>query len=553
MSPDTRYISEEPSDLRHCHFMPTEHTARNSRIPSLRSIYVMLCIFVLLLPVCGALFFRIYENALIRQTERELIAQAAVIATKYRTALKRSVPDTQHYGLPLPKDYSRHVIDGFYTPVYPQLDLNRHRPLPQRPTPEETPQYADPYASVAGNTMTPLLQDVQRTLLSGLMVLDHRGIIVAGSGIGLSLAHAEEIQAALRGEYTSVLRHRDIGNEPDGLARFARSVGLRVFAAYPVIHNRHVWGVVYLSHTPPNILKQLDAHRDALLFIGIGILAITGLAIGYIAYTVIRPIRQLTRQLRAATEAGDIQAITPLEHPGCRELDALSRQLGTLAGMLHERTEYIRIFASHVSHEFDAPLTEIRGAADTLVEHLDDAPPEQKRRLLHTITQDTQRLQSLTTRLQELAEADNLIPASGAICYIMPILMRLQDRYQAEGMEVAIEGDCHCDAMIKADHFESIIDKLLENARQHSATKVQLMLTLDEQTLTIRIRDNGEGINKAEREKIFRPFFTTRREKGGTGLGLGIVRALVIAYGGTITVEPVKEGASFVLVLPANQ
>lgn len=518
----------------------------------LRTIFLLVCLLVLLLPLGGLFFFRIYENELVRQTELELIAQASVLATGYERMLARSVPDENTYGLPLPADYQREVIDGYYTPVYPRIDLAKNPLLPKRPDPQDTALPADPYAAVAGMTITPLLRDVQRTMLSGLLVLDYQGIIVAGqAGVGESLAQTQEVQAALQGQYSSAIRERDTISEPPAIASLSRGTGIRVFAAYPVLHNNRVWGVVYLSRTPQNILKHLHAEKDKVLLAGITVLAITLFIVGFISTTVTRPIHRLIDKTRRVTE-GDMNAMTPLRHPGTKEVEMLSQSFSRMASALHERTEYIREFATHVSHEFKTPITGIQGATELLVEHLDDMEPTRKRRFLNNIMQDTDRLKRLTTRLLELAQADNLTP-SGETCYVMPVLMRLQDKYQAEKLTVTIEGEGHCDVLIPGDHFESIMANLLDNAHQHGAKNIRIDLELDEPQLTIRVADNGEGISEANREKVFQPFFTTRREQGGTGLGLGIVRSLVMAYGGTITAEPAEQGAVFVLTLPAAQ
>lgn len=514
----------------------------------LRTIFLVVGVLIMLLPLAGLFFFRIYENELVRQTELELISQGAVLAASYQHQLERIVPDAERYGLPLPLDYQRHMVDDYYTPVYPQIDLAQNPILPMRPDPEDTLKPADPYAAVAGTTFSELLADTQRTTLSGLLTLDYNGIIVAGQRIGDSLIHTEEVQAALQGRYKSVIRERDTTNEAPAIASLSRGTGIRVFAAYPVIYNNHVWGVIYLSRTPQNILKHLYDERDKVIVAGLTVLAITLFITFFISYTITRPIHRLIARTRRVAE-GDIEAMQPLENPGTIEVELLSRSFSKMATTLHERSEYIREFTTHISHEFKTPLTGIQGATELLVEHLDDMEPVRKRGFLNNIMQDTDRLKRLVTRLLELAQADNLTP-SGETSYVMPILTRLQEKYQQEKLTVTIEGEGHCDALIPSDSLESIMTNLLDNAKQHGAERTTIELALDETELTLRVTDDGEGISPANREKIFTPFFTTRREEGGTGLGLGIVRSLIEAHNGSITTEPAKKGAVFIITLP---
>ncbi len=69
----------------------------------------------------------------------------------------------------------------------------------------------------------------------------------------------------------------------------------------------------------------------------------------------------------------------------------------------------------------------------------------------------------------------------------------------------------------------------------------------------MKVRDDGTGVSAANRERIFQPFFTTRRESGGTGLGLGIVVALLKAHHGTIRLDHTAAGAGFTIELPVGQ
>lgn len=63
--------------------------------------------------------------------------------------------------------------------------------------------------------------------------------------------------------------------------------------------------------------------------------------------------------------------------------------------------------------------------------------------------------------------------------------------------------------------------------------------------------DDGAGISPSNRAHIFEPFFTTRRESGGTGMGLGIVLALLKAHDGTIRLVDFEGGTRFEIILPA--
>ncbi|HLN84909.1 MAG TPA: HAMP domain-containing sensor histidine kinase, partial [Candidatus Limnocylindrales bacterium] len=94
-----------------------------------------------------------------------------------------------------------------------------------------------------------------------------------------------------------------------------------------------------------------------------------------------------------------------------------------------------------------------------------------------------------------------------------------------------------------------VFTNLLDNSRQNGADHVEFVVEKAGGHVSVLVADNGAGISQANAGKIFTPFFTTHRDEGGTGLGLGIVRSLLNAYGGDISLEPSSAGTAFRLTL----
>ena len=92
---------------------------------------------------------------------------------------------------------------------------------------------------------------------------------------------------------------------------------------------------------------------------------------------------------------------------------------------------------------------------------------------------------------------------------------------------------------------------MTDNAVRHNAKNVRLDAVDEAATVKVTVSNDGDPISEANREKIFDAFFTTRRDTGGTGMGLAIVQAVMKSHGGSIRLLPSDNGAAFELQFPA--
>jgi len=101
-----------------------------------------------------------------------------------------------------------------------------------------------------------------------------------------------------------------------------------------------------------------------------------------------------------------------------------------------------------------------------------------------------------------------------------------------------------------------VVRNLLENAHRHAAGAVTLQLSAANSMVELAVCDHGPGVPAAYRERIFEPFFRlpgASERDGGVGLGLALVRAIVLRHGGTVLCEPrAQGGACFRVRLPQN-
>lgn len=525
------------------------------RLFRLRSILLLVMLTVLALPLGGVYFFRIYENELVQETERELIAQAAVLSASVRQLVRNLPNDKATYGVLLA---TRPTPVYPYEPIVPTLNLID--PIqPPRPDAQFPPVPADDLARKVGTLMQPVMHDTQHVMLSGLRLLDVNGVVIAGrEEVGLSLASVPEVQQALQGHYASTVRKRISDEPPPPLYSMSRGTYIRVFVAFPIIETVHLTnrppldqhylqGVIYLSRTPNNILRHLFAVKGTVAVL-VSLLLLVVLLVMWVSAGIARPIRELIRQTERVKQ-GEQKQLEPLKNPVTYEIAQLSASFAAMSQALSERGDYIQRFASHVSHEFKTPLTSMQGALELLQDHADTMPADDRQRFINNLLADTQRLKQLVNRLLELARADALEP-SRKHCVLANVIASLYNRFQERGLTVHGENLPDTPLAIAPDVLEMVLSNLMENSLQHGASDLVCSVQRQGSVLTVNLQDNGSGISAANRNKVFTPFFTTRRNAGGTGLGLQISQSLLKAYNAGISLAECPQGALFVLTLP---
>jgi len=528
--------------------------------PRLRTVLLAVNLMILLLPVGGIAALRLYENELLRRTEAQLIVQGAILREAYRQELlgRAGGEDANSVDLSITTRSDSDSSEAPLTPIGPRLDVARDRVRPQAEDARPAENGPDLVAAAAGRRLAPIVERAARTTLAGIRIVDDRGVVVATSRseLGRSLAHREEVVRALEGETVSLLRER-VSNEPvPPLRSLSRGQRYRVFVALPVVERERVLGAVVLSRTPLDIAKALYLSRRPIAIGAAVLLAVVFLVTMLTSFTISRPVRELIHQAEAVSR-GEKGAVTPLRSPGTHELARLSEALGEMAATLENRASYIRTFASHVSHEFKTPLTTIRGTVELLEDHLDEMSVEERRRFLKNLREASDHLERLVSRLLDQARADVAEPGDELTDAAMALDETVSIQRES-GLSVTVDRDTEIGHVRMApETFREILGNLMENARLHGGDDVRVCLSprIDRSpglaTLVMTVADDGPGISEANAPRIFTPFFTTARARGGSGLGLSIVRSLLEAHGGTIELEPGSPGAVFTLRLPS--
>ena len=518
--------------------------------PSLSLVVFLVLTSVLALPLFSLYFLKVYQNQLIQQTEAELIAQSAVLAATFRREVETAIPESVALGARAPPAASQPTLEVFQ-PIWPQLELVSESVLPPRPEARPATEPADPAFAALGARMLPDLIATQHVTLAGFRLLDPNGVVVAGRDeVGQSLAHIEEVAAALQGQYRAALRIRVPDKPPPPIYSISRGVGVHVFSAMPVIVDNHVAGVIYTSRTPNNIFDHLYQERAKFILAGLTVI-VAAIVIGLVfSRTITRPMREL---IDRATRIGrgDRNAFQPLQHYGTREFARLSQSFLDMARQLSQRSDTIATFSAHLTHELKSPLTSIKGAAELLLDSLqsqsDHLTPVEQKTFLSNILADTQRLEAMSLRLRELARAETA--PQNERSELTQVVGGLKSLFPARHIDAS--GNLDRAIGMSGEKALIVLSHLADNAIRHNATTMRLQARGDQTTIIMTVANDGDPISEPNREKIFDAFFTTRRDAGGTGMGLAIARAVMTSHGGSIRLLPSDRGVAFELLFPA--
>ncbi|MBT2384767.1 ATP-binding protein [Streptomyces sp. ISL-11] len=215
-----------------------------------------------------------------------------------------------------------------------------------------------------------------------------------------------------------------------------------------------------------------------------------------------------------------------------------------------------------VAHELRSPLTSVKGFTATLLAKWERFTDDQKRLMLETVDADADRVTRLIAELLDISRIDSgrleirRQPVDVVAAVHRHVQAHMAAGQSAERFRVRVAGPLP-QLWADPDKVDQVLGNLLENAVRHGAGKVTievspaLMKSRTEGT-AVTVSDEGPGIPEESMSRVFTRFWRGSK-RGGTGLGLYIVKGIVEAHGGTITVErAARGGAQFRFTLPVG-
>jgi signal transduction histidine kinase len=272
--------------------------------------------------------------------------------------------------------------------------------------------------------------------------------------------------------------------------------------------------------------------------------ALMGIAILIIVAVLVRNITKPLRKLAVAADSlGRGQSLPPLEVSGPDEIRRVTIAFNTmgerLTRFLADRT---RMLAA-ISHDLRTPIT----AARVRAEFIDDDETRQG------IVSALEEMKTMTEATLSFAR-DEAVEEPSRMVDLCALIESITDDQADLGRPVTFEASGPLPFRCRPASMKRAITNLVENAVRYGGF-AQVRVSKGADNVTVVVEDNGPGIPEDKLSEVFAPFVrleTSRsRETGGVGLGLAIVRSVVLAHGGTITLSNRSEGGlRAVIVLP---
>ena len=297
-----------------------------------------------------------------------------------------------------------------------------------------------------------------------------------------------------------------------------------------------------------------------MLLIACPLLIAVALLVGYsITRRALLPVDEICRTADEIGSGMDLSRRIP-EERARGEMRQLTDTFNHMFARLEESFAKERQFTSDASHELRTPIAVIRSQAEYAL--MEDVTKEERKEGLEIILKQSEQMSSLVSRLLTLARADSgkqalrrepvdlsLVAASAA--------EKIQEK--AAGRKIRVQCSICPGLTVRGDagSLDQVFVNLLENAAQYGNEGGQICLTVEQdgRTAVCRVEDDGIGIAPEHLDKIWNRFYRVDEvrgsENGNSGLGLSLVKWIVEAHQGTVSVESEPgRGSRFTVRLP---
>ena len=279
---------------------------------------------------------------------------------------------------------------------------------------------------------------------------------------------------------------------------------------------------------------------------------------GYIlAWRALRPVRDLITTIKRI-EAGDVGARVPTRAGG-DEFDELARLFNGMLGRVETLIAGMKNALDNVAHDLRTPLTRLRAGAEEALSSQADLPAS--REALADCVEESDRVVGMIETLMDISEAETgIMKLKLEPVDLAAIVEEARELYhysaEDKGIELALEINGAVRVNADKNRMRQVVSNLLDNAIKYTPQggNIRLAVASEAGRASVRVYDSGPGIPAPEAAKVWDRLYRgdASRSQRGLGLGLSLVKAVVTAHGGFVSIESSPSGgALFVFSLPS--
>ena len=354
-------------------------------------------------------------------------------------------------------------------------------------------------------------------------------------------------------EITHRMNKRCYENNCDCVVRFIDN-------DFPVSFGGKTVGTATISYYGPYFLSEndfdfLSALNIILLSVGVSCLILSAAVGVYMSLRISEPIRNTADGARRMS-GGDYNVCIASKN-NTKELNDLIGSVNHLAQSLSYQESMRKRLTADVSHELRTPITVVQTHLEAMIKGIWETTPER----LSCCYEEVTHMGSLVNDLEGLArvESEN-VTLDKKIVDLSVILNKavVSLKRDIENKDISVEMDGYVSEVLADEgRIYQVAVNLLSNAIKYTPQggHVKISLTQSEDGAGFVIADNGTGIPEEEMPFVFERFYradkSRNRKTGGSGIGLAVVKAIVMAHGGKVNAESeMGKGSRFAVMLP---
>jgi two-component system sensor histidine kinase GlrK len=302
---------------------------------------------------------------------------------------------------------------------------------------------------------------------------------------------------------------------------------------------------------------KVDQDKKRLVWQTSALISFTVLISIVFIVLIFKPVKQLDQGIE---RLGDGNFTTPITVSGPKDLEALGNKLDWLRKRLATLDQEKSKLVAHISHDLKTPLASIKEGSGLLRDELVGPMNDSQKEVVGILDKNCSKLQVIIEKILDfnMAQAKK-IPVEKKNIKLDELIGEVVADHRNSILARNIKLDMKLfSVVVFGNHkqLKTVFDNLISNAVKFTPDRgiVRIRLKAEGKLAACLIEDSGHGIDEEERSAIFSPFFqgkgTEKSVVKGSGLGLAISREYAQNHGGTISLLPSKQGASFVVTLP---